>query len=323
MNKPRQGRYHHSLDRRTKFMNVISIGEVLWDVFGEKEFLGGAALNFAIHLRRLGHTVFFVSGIGQDERGKRIVHQLEVTGLCTEFLSSVQNYPTGWVDVMFDSAGEPSYQIHHPVAFDFPELSERQFRELFSSALDWIYFGTLQQMSPVAKKLTDRLIGEAPAAKLFYDPNLRLNSYSPEVVRGLLEKATIVKLNEGEAGTISSMYGQPGLSLEEFCRSFTEKFRWEAVAITRGAAGCVMLLGNEYVEAGGYEVTVADPVGAGDAFAAAFLHGIAAGWAALQVADFANRVAALVASRAGGAPAWAMDEANALLPRKSKIREIL
>jgi fructokinase len=49
-------------------------------------------------------------------------------------------------------------------------------------------------------------------------------------------------------------------------------------------------------------------VGAGDAFAAAFLHGIAQGWSAARTAEFANRLGALVASRAGGVPEWSPAE---------------
>jgi len=57
---------------------------------------------------------------------------------------------------------------------------------------------------------------------------------------------------------------------------------------------------------------VADTVGAGDAFAAALLHGLDAGWPALEVADFANRLGALVASRSGGTPEWSLAELRAL-----------
>jgi len=59
-------------------------------------------------------------------------------------------------------------------------------------------------------------------------------------------------------------------------------------------------------------VRVADTVGAGDAFAAAFLHGLWQGWNPSQVADFANRVGALVASRTGAIPMWTLDEVCAL-----------
>jgi fructokinase len=74
----------------------------------------------------------------------------------------------------------------------------------------------------------------------------------------------------------------------------------------------VLLVGQEYVEAAGYRVTVCDTVGAGDAFAAAFLHGLSLEYPPAEIADFANRVAALVASRPGGTPPWSVEEAMAL-----------
>jgi fructokinase len=71
-------------------------------------------------------------------------------------------------------------------------------------------------------------------------------------------------------------------------------------------------LDGEYLESLGYSVKVADTVGSGDAFAAAFLHGLGSGWPAGRIADFANRVGALTASRPGAVPDWTLAEANAL-----------
>ena len=82
--------------------------------------------------------------------------------------------------------------------------------------------------------------------------------------------------------------------------------------MTRGSEGCALLLGGEYLELPGYRITVADTVGAGDAFAAALVHGIQAGWPAHEVGDFANRLGALVASRSGGVPAWTPSELQEL-----------
>ena len=59
-------------------------------------------------------------------------------------------------------------------------------------------------------------------------------------------------------------------------------------------------------------VQTQDTVGAGDAFAAAFIHGLSLQWPPAEIADFANRVAALVASRPGGTPAWTLEEVRAL-----------
>ena len=69
-----------------------------------------------------------------------------------------------------------------------------------------------------------------------------------------------------------------------------------------------MRIGKDLAECPGYPVNVVDTVGAGDAFAAAFLHGLAAGWSAAKTGDFANRLGALVASRAGAVPEWSVGE---------------
>jgi len=95
---------------------------------------------------------------------------------------------------------------------------------------------------------------------------------------------------------------------EGFCRAGVERFGWDAVCVTLGARGCAMLAAGEYVEAGGHPVDVADTVGAGDAFAAAFMHGISSNWPAAQIAEFSNRVGALVASVHGAIPNWTLNE---------------
>jgi fructokinase len=293
-------------------MNILSIGEVLWDVFGDTEHLGGAALNFAAHARILGHSVSFISAVGDDQRGQRVIERLEAMGLPTRFLHRVKEQPTGIVTVSLDASGQPHFTIHRPAAYDFPELSEADLQELSSQRPDWIYFGTLFQMSPQAKALTLKLIGANPKARRFYDVNLRENSYKASLVNELVTYATAVKLNDQEVDTIQTMLGWSYRSLEDFCRGGAQKFGWEAVCVTRGESGCALAVGGQYVEAKGYKVRVADTVGAGDAFAAAFVHGLGQGWTPLEIADFANRVGALVASRPGGTPRWAIEETAGL-----------
>jgi fructokinase len=291
-------------------MNILSIGEVLWDVFGDTEHLGGAAFNFAAHARILGHSVYFASAVGEDARGRRVLEKMEAMGLPTSFVHPVKDHPTGIVTVSLDTSGQPRFTIHRPAAYDFPALSAGDLQELSSHRPDWIYFGTLFQMSPKAKALTLKLIHANPQARRLYDVNLRENCYEAPLVNELMSLATAVKLNDQEVDSIQSMFGWSHRSLEDFCRGTAREFGWEAVCVTRGEAGCVLLLGDRYVEAEGYEVRVADTVGAGDAFAAAFLHGLAGGWPAREVAEFANRVGALVASRPGGTPSWTVEEVS-------------
>jgi fructokinase len=76
-----------------------------------------------------------------------------------------------------------------------------------------------------------------------------------------------------------------------------------------GNRGCAILANGNYVEAAGNPIEVADTVGAGDAFAAAFMHGLSSNWPLAEVAAFSNRVGALVASRHGAIPEWTLEEA--------------
>lgn len=86
------------------------------------------------------------------------------------------------------------------------------------------------------------------------------------------------------------------------------RFGTEAVCITRGAHGAALWAGGRSSEVDGIPVDVVDAVGAGDAFAAGLLHGMLVGQAPPDALRFANRLGALVASRAGALPPWSPDE---------------
>jgi fructokinase len=219
-------------------MNILSIGEVLWDVFGDTEHLGGAALNFAAHARILGHSVSFISAVGEDERGQRVLEKMEAMGLSTRFVRQVDDCPTGIVTVNLDASGQPRFTIHRPAAYDFPALSDGDLKELSSHRPDWIYFGTLFQMSVKAKALTLKLIQSNPEARRFYDVNLRENCYEAPLVYELMSRATAVKLNDQETDMIQSMLGWSYRSLEEFCQGAARRFGWEVLLGEKQGACC-------------------------------------------------------------------------------------
>ena len=293
-------------------MHIIGVGEILWDLIGESEYLGGAVLNFSVQSARLGHRVSLVSAVGDDPRGRLALSHARDLGLSTQFIRTVPDHPTGIVTVTVDAGGQPSYVIHRPAAYDFAALDDADFAALASPPPDWIAFGTLHSMHPNACQLVRTVIRQFPHARRFYDINLRRDSYTPGLVASLLDAAHVVKLNDGEVGMVGQMFGTAETTLEAFCRTHAARYGWQAVCVTRGSEGCALLLGGQYLEVPGHPVAVADTVGAGDAFAAALLHGIDAGWPPREVADFANRLGALVASRSGGVPAWTPDELRAL-----------
>jgi len=288
---------------------VLVVGEVLWDVFGESKRLGGAPLNFAAHAKRLGCDPLLVSGVGNDLLGACAVKQIANLGLDAAFIQrSCLN--TGTAEVHLGAGDRTRFVISRPAAYDSVCISDEVLDRLVEWSPHWLYYGTLFAATPNGKAAWDRLMETFPACLRFYDLNLRPGYDSAELVAELLGRADVVKLNEDEAGAVHTITGL-SRDTETFCREGSKRFGWSAVCVTLGSRGCAMLCGGEYVEARGCTVDVADPVGAGDAFAAAFLHGIVSKWPVDEIAHFANRVGALVASRAGAIPDWTMQEAAA------------
>jgi fructokinase len=285
---------------------VAAVGEVLWDIFPNSIRLGGAPLNFGVHARRLGHPVYLVSAVGADDRGREAAREIETLGLDTTFLETSATLPTGTATVEI-SAESTSFTIDRPAAYDGMQFAGT-VEGLKDKNPGWIYFGTLFASMPAGRAFLDRLFGELDHAVKFYDLNLRSGADSPELVQYLLKRADIVKLNEDELSRVHEFCNLPS-STEEFCRDGAARYGWRAVAVTLGARGCALLADGNYMEERGRRVEVADTVGAGDAFAAAFMHGLSLHQPLRDVAVFANRVGALVASRHGAIPDWTLEEA--------------
>jgi fructokinase len=286
---------------------IVVLGEVLWDILPTCNTLGGAPLNFAVHVKRLGHKPLLVSALGNDALGRQAAHAIECLGLTTRMLQITDRRPTGTASVKLDRHGQPTFAIHRPAAYDAVRVTDSELDWLSAQAPTWFYYGTLFASTSEGKATFLRLMEALPDAARFYDVNLRPGFALPALVLELLGRATVVKLNEDELVAVSHFAGLPA-TIEEFCKAGAERFGWSAVCVTLGARGCAILANGKYLASDGYPVVVADSVGAGDAFAAALLHGFTEAWPLSQVATFANRVGAVVASRVGAIPEWSVSE---------------
>ncbi|MGH9648563.1 MAG: PfkB family carbohydrate kinase [Bryobacteraceae bacterium] len=297
-----------SLQARSAGPHVIVVGEVLWDLFEQSRRLGGAPLNFGVHARRLGHPVTLISALGADEPGEQAAGMIAALDLDTRFLQTTSRFPTGTAQVEIGHGGVTRFTISRPAAYDAVDLSARDLDLLDRCAAGWLYFGTLFASTDPGKKALHQILRASRGTAKFYDLNLRPGSDSPRLVCELLQSADVVKLNEEELQRVHEFSGLP-LKVEAFCRQGSARFGWQAVGVTLGDRGCAVLAGGHYVEAAVHPIEIVDTVGAGDAFAAAFMHGLSRNWPAAEIASFANRVGALVASRHGAIPNWTLEEA--------------
>jgi fructokinase len=104
-------------------LNIIGIGEILWDIYADKKYLGGAPANFAIHCQQLGDNGIIVSRVGKDELGDEISNSLSQRGLETKYIQQDSVKPTGSVKVTLDENGKPKFDCTRDVVFDYLSMN--------------------------------------------------------------------------------------------------------------------------------------------------------------------------------------------------------
>ena len=283
-----------------KPFQILGIGEVLWDVFPDKKVLGGAPANFVYHLVQLGADARIISRIGSDQSGRELINRLRERQVDTNLLQIDDVHPTGQVRVRLDSAGVPDYEIVTSVAWDFLEIDDDWLNLVTQT--DLIAFGTLAQRSSRSRQAIISFLEQAPDSVIrLCDLNIRQKFYSIEIIEKSLELANILKLNHDELALLARLFSLSGKD-EDACRDLCERFGLDMVAVTMGAAGCLVVTPDECHREYGIAVNVVDTVGSGDAFAAAMVFCLLSGMSISVIGNRANFLGAYVASQAGGMP---------------------
>jgi fructokinase len=291
---------------------IVGIGELLWDMLPGGARLGGAPSNFAVMAARLGSHGVIASRLGQDDFGQRALDVLAQLPVDASLLQADADYPTGTVSVKL-AEGEPEYTIHEPVAWDRLALTE-EWRALAQRA-DAVCFNTLAQRQGVSHETIQGFIAATrPECVRVFDLNLRQSFYSSEIVLESLPKATVLKLNETEIGSILSLagLGEAKDDLHEAACLLLESFPLKLVCITLGAKGSLLVSREGYHRHPGVRSVLKDAVGAGDAFTAALTHYYLAGAALAVLNEAGNRWGSWVASQAGAMPPLSVETLDAI-----------
>jgi fructokinase len=276
-------------------INIVSFGEVLWDVLPTHKVAGGAPMNVVFHTNNFGIDARLISSVGNDLLGKELLLFLKQKGISTELVRTNHDFPTSTVPVTLDEKGSASYEIVEPVAWDFLQAEKQENKAVVSSTL--LLFGSLICRNDNNIKALFQLIDKAQ--KTVFDVNLRPPFYSKELIETLLQKADIVKMNDEELDIIAGWYNKKD-DLKEQMIFLMEKFDIETLVMTNGKEGAYCMHNNQLFEQKGFPVKVKDTVGSGDSFLAAFLFKMLTGSDWQQCLEFACATGALVAMQSGG-----------------------
>lgn len=290
---------------------VVGMGEALWDVLPEGKKIGGAPANFAYHVSQFGLNSRVVSAVGDDKLGMEILDNFREKKL--NAMVEIVPYPTGTVQVELDAEGVPCYDIKEGVAWD--NIPYTPALEDLAKHTKAVCFGSLAQRSVVSRDTINRFIDAMPAEDTLkiFDINLRQGFYTKEILCNSFSKCNILKINDEELVTVSRMFGYPGIDLQDKCWILLAKYNLKMLILTCGVNGSyVFTPGNvSFVETP--RVEVADTVGAGDSFTAAFVSSILSGLSIGEAHKLAVEISAYVCTQNGAMP---------VLPQSLKDRVI-
>ena len=281
---------------------VVGMGEALWDMLPEGKKIGGAPANFAYHVSQFGLDSYVVSAVGEDELGTEILANFREKKLGC-MIERVP-YPTGTVQVQLDSNGVPCYDIREGVAWDnipFTPALENLARQTCA-----VCFGSLAQRSVVSCETINRFLDvmpDGPGRYKIFDINLRQGFYTKEILCNSMRKCNILKINDEELVTVSRMFGYPGIDLQDKCWILLAKYNLKMLILTCGVNGSYVFTPGEVSFVETPKVEVADTVGAGDSFTAAFVASILKGLPIPDAHKIAVETSAFVCTQNGAMPA--------------------
>ena len=278
---------------------VVGMGEALWDVLPEGKKIGGAPANFAYHVSQFGLPSCVVSAVGDDDLGREIIENFTAKGL-KQLIADVP-YPTGTVQVEIDQSGVPQYEIKENVAWDNIPYTERL--ESLAERTTAVCFGSLAQRNVVSRNTINRFLDVVSRNEenlIVFDVNLRQGFYNKEILCNSMKRCNILKINDEELVTVSRMFGYPGIDLQDKCWILLGKYNLKMLILTCGINGSYVFTPGNVSFQPTPKVEVADTVGAGDSFTAAFISSVLKGKSVSEAHSLAVRTSAFVCTEKGG-----------------------
>lgn len=280
---------------------AVGMGEALWDVLPEGRKLGGAPANFAYHMSQFGFESRIVSAVGDDGLGSEMLDNFRLKRL--EGPIERVPYPTGTARIELDDAGIPRYDIEENAAWDnIPFTAELETLARNTSS---VCFGSLAQRSAVSRETINRFLDTMPDGEgryRIFDINLRQGFYTKEIVNDSLEKCNILKINDEELEIVGRMFGCPDIGPQDKCRELLSRYDLKMLILTCGADGSYVFTSDAVSTVETPKVKVADTVGAGDSFTAAFAAAILRGKSVPEAHRLAVDVSAFVCTQNGAMP---------------------
>lgn len=294
--------YRNTIREQCTGRIVGLFGEVLADIFPDKQVLGGAPFNVARHLAAFNQHAVLITRVGDDQLKDELLNEMDWRGMDAIGVQQDPVYPTGKVEVTLDN-GEPTYTILSEQAYDYIHAGMTHMITM-SLKPELTYFGTLAQRNVKSRMALDQFLSDGKCPR-FLDINLRKPWYNKHTLTRSLQRADIVKLNENELDLVAKTYSIEASDYPQKAIELLNKFDLRQVVVTCGAGGAWVLDAQNKLTIAvppKNRKRIVDTVGAGDAFASVYILGLIESWDLMLTLQRANHFAAAICRIRGAVP---------------------
>ena len=304
----------------TRF-DIVGLGEAMIEFNAARatdactwlQGFGGDTSNAIVAAARLGARTGYVTRVGDDAFGRRLVELWREEGVATDAVDVDSERPTG---VYFVSHGARGHEFSYLRAGSAASRMTPSSlpREVIAGARILHLSAISQAISSSAADACDAAIALAREAggRVSYDTNLRLKLWPLARARATI-RATFAHVDwvlpSLDDATLLFDDERPD-AIVDLCHA------WGAplAVLKLGAGGCLVSDGQRRERIDGYRVATVDATGAGDCFDGAFIARTLAGDDPFAAARYANAAAALATTGYG---------AVAPLPGDAAVRALL
>lgn len=284
-------------------LNILTFGELLYDVYDNVSVIGGAPFNYSLQLSRLlskDDKLKFITALGNDDYSKDALTFIDNENIDKSLIQTLKDYETGKATVFLNEKKVPDYIIHENSAWDNIEYNSN-IENALKDNYDLFYFNILSQRNEKSYNTLKTIFKNINAKYKVCDVTFRKNYYTKEKIKESLEFINILKINDDELAVIKELF-YPSMpnDNEILLKSINKDFNIDYIFLTLGASGASVLYNNEYIFNPSNKVNVIDTVGAGDSFCAALSYAILRGVDINNVLKFASSVSEEMVQVKGG-----------------------
>jgi fructokinase len=280
---------------------IVGIGEVLWDVYPDDRFLGGAPANVIWNAAGLNKPAVMVSRVGQDEWGVAALQSMAARGISTDYIQRDPDIPTGQVHVTLDARGVPSFKCDRNAAYHNLQ-PEESWNDLIPR-VGAVVFGTTGQLESQGRESTQYFIRRVLTGLKVFDINIRGRARtSLQIAEDSMHMADIVKVNDEELCVLREEFTANSVNDVEAAQQVIQRYNLAALLITFGPQGAAVVTPETILYTPGYAIEPVDTTGAGDAFTTGYVVKTLEQQSLSQCLGYANAMAAFHATLRGGTP---------------------